>query len=243
MQPSVHRSSRRACSRRGPRPVLARQRLGRGLAGSGGAGRRPVRRLRPRCATGATGPRPGRPAGRGRRPPRQRTGPDPGTRPQRPAVGEPGREAGRLPVGRQVDRSAGLDIDQDGPVVPSVAGRVLVDTDDPRGRRIRLGPCADQAYDRASADTGAKHPGHASAGQSQPDVGERRAEPFRALAVAARQPCHLLDIRPPLSGGVPAGEASHSQPENHASAATRYISRKPQVGAVDPIRPRPAHRT
>lgn len=53
--------------------------------------------------------------------------------------GEPGRKAGRLPVGQQVDRPTDLDIDQDGPVVPSFAGRVLVDTDHPRSGQIRLG--------------------------------------------------------------------------------------------------------
>ncbi|KJY33154.1 hypothetical protein VR46_33850 [Streptomyces sp. NRRL S-444] len=51
---------------------------------------------------------------------------------------EPGCEAGRFPVGRHVDRLPGLDIHQDSPVMPPLAGRVLVDTDHPRGGRLRF---------------------------------------------------------------------------------------------------------
>ncbi|KMO94630.1 hypothetical protein ACS04_29040 [Streptomyces roseus] len=51
---------------------------------------------------------------------------------------QPGREAGGFPVRQQIYRPTGLDIDQDCPVVPTLARRILVDADHPRGGGIRL---------------------------------------------------------------------------------------------------------
>lgn len=52
---------------------------------------------------------------------------------------EPSCEAGRLPVGRQVQWTPAFDVDQDTPVVTPFAGCVLIDADHPRGWNFGVG--------------------------------------------------------------------------------------------------------
>ncbi len=52
---------------------------------------------------------------------------------------EPGGQTGCLAVGQQVHRPPAFDIDQDGPVVATLAGRKLIDPDHPWGRNLGVG--------------------------------------------------------------------------------------------------------
>ncbi|WP_406500793.1 hypothetical protein OG936_32685 [Streptomyces sp. NBC_00846] len=60
--------------------------------------------------------------------------------------------------------------------MPSLAGRVLVDTHHPRCGHFPFGQCVDQAQDRASADGDAEHLGQAGTGpacEGETDGGQR----------------------------------------------------------------------
>ncbi|OEJ55149.1 hypothetical protein BGK72_34570 [Streptomyces agglomeratus] len=71
-----------------------------------------------------------------------------------------------FPVGQQVDRPTGLDIDQDGSVMPSLTGGVLVDIDHPRGWQLPFWQFVDKSQDRAPADADAERLGHAGSGSA-----------------------------------------------------------------------------
>lgn len=60
------------------------------------------------------------------------------------SIGESGRQTRCLPVGQQVDRTAGLDVDKNGAVVAALAGGVP-NADHTRGGHFRLGKGGDQA--------------------------------------------------------------------------------------------------
>ncbi|OEJ62516.1 hypothetical protein BGM19_35520 [Streptomyces agglomeratus] len=71
-----------------------------------------------------------------------------------------------LPGRAQVDRPTGLDIDQDGSVMPSLTGGVLVDIDHPRGWQLPFWQFVDKSQDRAPADADAERLGHAGSGSA-----------------------------------------------------------------------------
>lgn len=81
--------------------------------------------------------------------------------------GEPGRQAGRLTVGQQVDGAAGLDVDEDGAVVAALPGRVLVNADNPWCGHLGLGKRVHQTKHRAAADGNAENAGDAGAGPAR----------------------------------------------------------------------------
>jgi hypothetical protein len=118
------------------------------------------------------------------------------------AFGQPGRDRARLAIRQQVNWSAGLDVDQDGPIDTSLAHRALVDADHPLGPWLRLRERVDQSQDRVSAgprpeDVG--QPDASAAGHREADLGQRRPHSFGPLAVSAGQARDLLDERPPLA--------------------------------------------
>ncbi|KRD23510.1 hypothetical protein ASE41_11290 [Streptomyces sp. Root264] len=128
-------------------------------------------------------------------------------------LGEPGGQAGCLPVREQVDRTAGFDVHQDGAVVATLAGGVFVDTYHSRCGHLRFGQRVDETQDRASADGHAKESsqrGAGPAGQGEADCGQGRMQPFGALAVPAGQTGYLLHEGPTWALGVPAPEPPDS---------------------------------
>lgn len=159
-------------------------------------------------------------------------------------IGEPGRQAGCLPVGQQVDRTAGFYVDENGAVVAALAGGVLVDADHTRGH-LRLGKGVDQAQDGAPADGDPEHGAQAGVGparKGETDRGQRRAQPLGPLTMPTGQVGYLLDECAPCAPRVPTGEPAHPQPENNASSGARHISGEPQVGTMNPVRPDLARR-
>lgn len=159
--------------------------------------------------------------------------------------GEPGRQAGRLPVRQQIDGAAGLDVDEDGAVVAALAGGVLVDADHPRRGDIGLGQRIDQPEHRAAADGQPENTGDAGTGparKGQADRGQGGAQPLGPLTVPTCQAGYLLDEGTACAARVPAGEPTDPQLENNTSATARHISGEPQVGAMNPVRPDSADR-
>ena len=154
--------------------------------------------------------------------------------------GEPRGQAGRLPVGQQIDRAAGFDVHENGAVVPALAGGVLIDPNHSRRGRFRLRKRVDQAQDSAPAGGCAEDGRQAGAGpacQGETYRGQCGAQPLSALAVPAGQPGYLLHEGPTRTPAVPADEPADPQPEYNAPSSTRHISGKPQVGAVNTVRP------
>lgn len=153
---------------------------------------------------------------------------------------EPSGQAGGFPVGQQVHRASAFDVDQDGSVVAAFAGGVLIDADDARGRNLRVGQGLDQPQHRAAADGQAedsRYAGPGSTGEREADRGQRRPQALGPPAVSTRQPRHLLDEGAAPARDGRAEEPADTQAEDDPSAPTRHISRKPQVGAVNPPRP------
>ena len=139
----------------------------------------------------------------------------------------------------------GLDVDENGAVVAALAGGVLVNADHTRGGRFRLGQGVDQAQDGAPADAYPERGGQAGAGaarQREADRGRRRAQPLGPLTVPTGQAGYLLDEGAAGAFRVPAGKPADPQLKNNASSGAGRISRKPQVGTMDPVRPDPARR-
>lgn len=154
--------------------------------------------------------------------------------------GEPGRQAGRLPVGQQIDGAAGFDVDEDGAVVATLPGRVLVDTDHPRCNHFGLGKRVHQPKHRATAERNAENAGDAGPGparEGQADRRQGRAQSFGPLTVPARQAPYLLDEGTACAARVFAGESPDPQLKDDPSASAGNISGKPQVGTVKPVRP------
>jgi hypothetical protein len=155
-------------------------------------------------------------------------------------VGEPGRQAGRLPVRQQVDGAAALDVNEDGAVVAALASGVLVDADHPRRGDLGIGECVDEPEHRAAADGYPENAGDAGSGparEGQTDHGQRGAQPLGPLTVPACQAEYLLDESTARTPRVPADEPTDPQLENDASATARHVSGKPQLGTMHPVRP------
>lgn len=160
-------------------------------------------------------------------------------------VGEPGRQAGCLPVGQQVDGTVGLDVDEDGAVMAALAGGVLVNADHTRGSDLGLGERIDQPEHRTAAHGHSEDAGYAGSGparESQTDRGQGRAQLLGPLTVSACQAGYLLDEGKACAPRVPTGEPTDPQLENNASSTARNISGKPQVRTMNLVRPDPAGR-
>lgn len=154
--------------------------------------------------------------------------------------GEPGRQAERLPVGQQVDGAAGLDVDEDGAVVAALPGRLLVNADNPWCGHLGLGKRVHQTKHRAAADGNAENTGDAGPGparERQADRRQGRAQPFGPLTLPARQARYLLDEGTACAVRVSTGEPQDLQLKDDPSASAGNVSRKPQVGTVNLVRP------
>lgn len=112
---------------------------------------------------------------------------------------QPGGQAGCFPVGQQVHRSPGFDVDQHGPIEAALARRVLVDADHSRHRRFGIGQGLDHSEHSAAADGHSEDTGHAGAGptcEREADRGQSRPQPLGPPAVPSGQPGYLLDEGP-----------------------------------------------
>jgi len=130
--------------------------------------------------------------------------------------------------------------------VAALAGGVFVDSNHPWSGHFRLWKRVDQPQHGAATDRRTDDGGQAGAGparEGETDRGQGRAQPFGPLAVPSGEARYLLDERATPALGVPAGEPANPQLEYDTSSRTRNISRKPQVGTVNPGRPRSTTRT
>ncbi|GLX48718.1 hypothetical protein Shyhy01_16680 [Streptomyces hygroscopicus subsp. hygroscopicus] len=155
-------------------------------------------------------------------------------------LGQPGRDAASLTVGQQVHWSAGLDVDQHGPVDAALPHRVLVDANHTRARWLGLWESVDQPQDRVPADSRSEdvgQPGTGAAGQGEADLSQHRPHSFGPLAVPPGQARGLLDERPPPAGDVFALEAPDTKSQHNPPPRHGEVRRKPQVGAVHPLGP------
>jgi hypothetical protein len=155
-------------------------------------------------------------------------------------LGQPGRDAAGLAVRQQVYWSAGLDVDQHGSVDAALPHRVLVDANHTRARWLRLWESVDQPQDGVPADSrseDAGKPGTGATGQGEANLSQHRPHSFGPLAVPPGQARGLLDERPPPAGDLFAREAPDTKPQHNPPPRHRKVRRKPQVGAVHPLRP------
>lgn len=159
--------------------------------------------------------------------------------------GEPGSQAGRLPVRQQIDGAPGLDVDEDSAVVAALAGGVLVNADHPRCGDLGFGKIVHQPEHRAAADGHPENVGDAGPGaarESQADCGQGGTQPLGPLTIPTCQAGHLLDEGTACAARVPAREPTDPQLENNTSATARHISGKSHVGTMNPVRPDSADR-
>nr|WP_228567015.1 hypothetical protein [Nocardia sp. SYP-A9097] len=103
---------------------------------------------------------------------------------------QPGREGVSGPVVQDLDRAAGLHVDQDrSVVVPATQGEV-VDTQHPRDRGRWIGQCPDLAQQSHPAHRRGQLPGQPrsrAAAQCQRDRAQRTLQDERAAGVPGRQ--------------------------------------------------------
>ncbi len=129
--------------------------------------------------------------------------------------GQPRSQTRGLPIGRHVDRSAGSDVHEDGPVVPALAGGVLVDADRPRSGHFRLGKCVHQPQRSAAAGrrtNDVSQPGSDPARQGEADRRQGRAEPLDPPAVPPGRAGYLLGAGTLRSGRRTGGPAAGVRP-------------------------------
>ncbi len=152
---------------------------------------------------------------------------------------QPARESVGGAVGEHVDRTPGFDIDQDRAVVVPATQREVVDTEDARCARVRIGKCPDQPQQRHPADRGRQmtgHPGARAATQGQRDRAQKTLQNVRAPGIPPRQPGRLLGESRPAARGVVAEQPPYSQPDHHLPGGDRGVGQSPPVAAVDPPR-------
>ncbi len=157
--------------------------------------------------------------------------------------GQPVRERLGGPAFEQVDRRAGLAVDQEGAVVLAAPEREVVDPEHPRDGRRRVRRGHDQAQQRLPARRDAEaagQPGRRPLGQRDCDVQEHAAQRRGLPRVADGQARDLLGERPFFAGRVRAEEPADGQPDHYPVPADRGVSQPPRVTAVHPPRDRAA---
>jgi hypothetical protein len=154
---------------------------------------------------------------------------------------EPRGEGGRVALGQHVEDLVSLGIDYDRSVDVTTPEREVVHANGARLGRCRVGQVHHPAQQRGAAGRDAhdlSEAGTGPAGQGQPDLTHRLAQPLGDPAVAAGQSRrHLLHERPPAACRGRAEEPTDPQGELRSAPGSRQVCRKPQVGAVNPLRP------
>jgi hypothetical protein len=146
---------------------------------------------------------------------------------------------------QQVERRAGLAVDQERAVALAAPEREVVDSEHPRLGRFRVRRGHDQAQQDLPARRdaqGAGEPGGRAAGQRDRDVPQHAGQERGLPRVAGGQARDLLGERLPLAGGAGTEEPADGQPDHHPAPADRGVGEPPRVTAVHPGRHRAAGR-
>ncbi len=155
-------------------------------------------------------------------------------------VAQPGGEGVGGAVGQNVDRPAGVHVEQHRRVsVPTAAGEV-VDAQHRRRHRRRVGHPADHPDQRGAGHRHGKplrQPAARSAAQRRRDGLQITCREDRVAGMPSGQPRHLLDERLPSAFGVHAGESADRQRDQHLVATQPDIGQPPQIATVHRGRP------
>jgi len=145
----------------------------------------------------------------------------------------------------EVERRAGLAVDQQRAVVLAAPDREVVETENPRGCRRGVRGGHDQPQQdlprRGDAQAGGQ-PRSRPSGQRDRDAPEHAGQQRRLSRVTRGQPVDLLGERLALAAGGKAEEPPHRQQDRCLPAADRGVGQRPGIAAVDPARHRPADR-
>jgi hypothetical protein len=160
-------------------------------------------------------------------------------------VGQPVCQGLGVAAFEEVQRGAGLDVDEQRAVVLASPDGEVVDAEHPRarGRGVRGGH--DQPEQdlpgRGDAQAGGQ-PRSRAPGQRDRDAPEHAGQQRRLARVARGQPVDLLGERLAPAAGSRAEEPPHLQHDHRRSAADRGVGQRPGIAAVDLARYRPARR-
>jgi hypothetical protein len=152
---------------------------------------------------------------------------------------QPVRDGGRLAVAEQVNGPAGLDVDEDGAVVPAAAEREIVNAQNRHCAGLGVGQRHDQAQHGGPGGRQVQfggEPGPGPPGQRQADRGQHPGQRRRPPGPRRGQALELLGERDRLAAGVAAEEPAHPEPERHRVPADRRVGKPAQVPAVHPFR-------
>jgi hypothetical protein len=158
---------------------------------------------------------------------------------------QPGTEGFRGPLGQHIDRTAGLDAGQDGPVDVPPAQREVINPRYQRCLVIGVSGGADEPQQRRPAHRAGQPPGQPGAGpagQGQRDRLQHAPQLEGPPPVTDGQARHLLRERLPGAPPAAAQEPAHLQVNAHLPAAAGGIGQLPPVTAVHPPRHRAAVR-
>lgn len=155
-------------------------------------------------------------------------------------LSEPGGKGAGFPVGQDVDRPTGIDVDQHRriPVASAQSEVIHAQGGDRSDRWIRQGP--DQPQDGASADHQAEsvsQPGACPTRQRQPDLLQRLTQQRAAPSISAGQPGDLLGERVNRAARRVAEESTDPQPDLHRLTRHRRVAEPTLVAAVHPASP------
>jgi hypothetical protein len=145
----------------------------------------------------------------------------------------------------EVERGAGLDVDDQRAVVLAAADREVVDPQDPRGRRLGIRRGHDQPQQdlpgRGEAQPGGQ-PRSRAPGQRDRDPREHRGQQRRLARVPDGQAVDLLGERLARAAGGGAEEPPRRQHDRRGAAPDSGVGQRPGIAAMDPARHRPAPR-
>jgi hypothetical protein len=159
--------------------------------------------------------------------------------------GQPARQRLGVAAFEEVQRSAGLTVDQHRAIVPAAPDREVAGPEHPRGCGLR----ARSAHNQPQHDLPTRRDTQ-PAGQPRPRPARQRnrdapqhTRQQRGLPrVADGQALDLPGERLALAAGIRTEEPPDGQPDLHPPAADRSIGQPPFIAAVDPARHRPAPR-
>ena len=149
---------------------------------------------------------------------------------------QPVRDGGGLTVAEQVNGPSGLDVDDDGAVVPAASEREVIDPHDGQGTGLGIGQRHDQAQHAGPAGRQvqrAGQPGSGAAGQGKCDGGQRAGQRRGLPGPPGGQAVDLLGEGARAAARVHAEEPAYPQQDPHPAPADRGVGQPALVGAVD----------
>lgn len=155
---------------------------------------------------------------------------------------KPVGQSGGGAVGQDIDRPAGLDVDEDGAVDVTALEREVVDAEHPRAslnHRFRKG--SHEIEQGVHADRALQRPGEAGPGparQSEADCLKRLALQHAATAITEGETVDLLGEGPARASRAVAPEAADLKVDFDPSAADSLVRYSPALAVVHPRRPR-----